>query len=758
MIKTTCIACLALCGLISCRRQTNDNDWPVYGGSKENRHYSALSQIDTANVSSLHVAWTYHTGDADSNTTQIQVNGLEKGGVFYGVSPRLKLFALRAGTGELMWSFDPATDPAYKDPGQFSLNVCRGVALYVDDGQKQQRSTQDGAGSKAGDIRIFYAAGARLFCVDAQSGHPIKSFGQGGSIDLHNGLDRPASDQYIATTSPGIIYKDLIIIGDRVAEETPAAPGDIRAFDVYTGERRWIFHTVPWPGEDGYNSWEDTGAYRYAGGANAWSGFSLDEERGIVFAPTGSASYDFYGGKRRGSDLYANCVLALDAATGKRLWHFQSIHHDLWDRDLPAPPVLVNISKDGKQIDALAQTTKSGFIFLLDRQTGQPIYPVTETKVPDSSELDGEKPWPTQPVPTFLPPFSRQTLTAADLNHLGPDSSYEDLKRRLASYHNGRFQPPSREGTIIFPGYDGGGEWGGPSYDPTTGLLYVNANEMPWVLTMVDVQAHKGQPARPGVSRGHGPGTATKEPPREASAHGAAQTNLEAGKMLYAASCMSCHGPQRQGGGNFPSLLQAPKKYTLQAFEQLLTHGRRMMPAFGNLSETEQKALASFILDDKKLQNQPYIPPAKAVSAFDRMVYTSTGYNKFLTKEGYPGLMPPWGTLTAVDLNQGRIVWKDTLGDYPEFKARGIHTGTENYGGPVVTAGGLLFIAATRDHKIRAFNKRTGELIWEADLPACGFATPTVYEADGKEYLVIACGGGKLKMPSGDSYVAFALP
>jgi quinoprotein glucose dehydrogenase len=335
-----------------------------------------------------------------------------------------------------------------------------------------------------------------------------------------------------------------------------------------------------------------------------------------------------------------------------------------------------------------------------------------------------------------MPAFSRQSMSDSDLNRLVPDSSYQDIKKRFAGYRNGRFQLPSREGTIVFPGYDGGGEWGGPAYDPETGILYTNASEMPNVLTMVDVF---------NPSSGANKKLTTT------------QTNLEAGKQLYTANCMSCHGQDRKGSGNNPSLLNAPAMRR-DSFEILVAHGRRMMPAFANLAQTERRAIASYILDLKDIQNKPYTPPVNTISEYDRMVYTSTGYNKFLTKEGYPAIMPPWGTLTAIDLNQGRVVWKDTLGDFPEFEARGIHTGTESYGGPVVTAGGLLFIAATKDNRIRAFNKRTGQMLWQSELPACGFATPTVYQVNGKQYLVIACGGGKLKMPSGDSYVAFALP
>lgn len=720
-------------GLSSCRRHPSPaTQWEVYGGGKENRHYSALAQIDTDNVGQLTLAWEYHTHDADSTTTQIQVNGIESEGVFYGVSPRLKLFALDAASGQQKWSFDPATQAA-KVP--FAVSACRGVTLY---------------GKGKADERLFYSAGSLLYCIDTHTGKPVSGFGHGGSVDLHDGLDKDVKDLYVVSTTPGILYKDLLIVGTRVAESTPAAPGSIRAYDVHTGERKWIFHTIPWPGEAGYESWNDTTAYRYAGGANTWAGFSMDEEKGILFAPTGSASFDFYGGNRTGNDLYANCILAIDAATGKRIWHFQTVHHDLWDRDLPTPPVLVTLTKDGQPREALAQITKSGYIFLLDRRTGTPLYPVTETPVPHESELAGEQPSPTQPVPSLPLPFARQSLSISNLNHLVSDSSYADIVRRLSGYKTGNmFNPPSKEGTVIFPGFDGGGEWGGPSFDPATGLLYINASEMPWVLTMVEVKAAALQ-SNAKASSATGRQTEAGPPPLP--------TNEMEGKSLYAVNCMGCHGPQRQGGGNYPSLIGAGKKYNEEQFKALIESGRRMMPGFKQLTGPEKRALASFVLEIHSLQKEKYVALPQEENAYDRLRYTSTGYNKFLTKEGYPAVAPPWGTLTAVDLNTGKVVWKDTLGDYPEWKAKGIHTGTENYGGSVVTAGGLLFIAATRDAKIRGFNKRTGQLLWEAALPAAGFATPSVYEADGRTFLVIACGGGKLKTPSGDSYVAFSLP
>jgi quinoprotein glucose dehydrogenase len=715
--------CLCYCSLFfllaACkpgRRETAS--WPVYGGSPDNTHYSKLTQIDTANVGRLQKAWEYHTGDGDS-MSQIQVNALEIDGVLYGVSPKLKLFALDAATGQVHWVYDPAR-PVNGDTPKIAINACRGVAYY-----------------KGGpeDQRLFYSAGGFLYCIDALKGQPVTGWGDSGKIDLHNDLGRDVRRLYVAGTTPGVIYKDLIIVGDRVDEEAAAAPGHIRAYDVHTGKLRWIFHTIPYPGEEGYSTWDDTAAYKHLGGANAWAGFSLDEKNGVLFAPIGSASYDFYGGKRLGDDLFANCVLALDAATGKRLWHFQTVHHDVWDRDPSTAPIPVVVKKDGKDVPAVVQVTKTGFIFLLDRQTGRPLSPVEERSVPQDSALPGERLSPTQPYPASMPIYSRQSLTEKDLNHLVPDSSYEDIRRRLAGYHAGMFVPPTRAGTVIFPGFDGGAEWGGPAFDQETGLLYVNANEMPWVLTMVD---------------------AKKAPAADA---GGRVTMGEAGRRLYAANCMVCHGANLKGGGNFPSLVGVTKKYDEEQFLGLISGGRRMMPAFKQLSNAEKGALAAFVLGDTRKQAAVFVNTDKQPEdPYFQMPFHATGYNKFLTKEGYPAVAPPWGTLTAVDLSRGVIIWRDTLGDYPEFKAKGIHTGTENYGGPVVTAGGLLFIAATSDAKLRAYNKRTGQLLWETDLPAAGFATPSVYAVDGKQYVVIACGGGKLHKKSGDSYVAFTLP
>lgn len=705
------------CLFVSCNAHKDSYDgWQMYGGNANNNHYSSLTQIDTNNVQQLKVAWMYHTGDVDTaNHSQIQCNPIIINGVLYGTSPLMKLFAVDAATGKQKWIFNPFDSLSGDKRMFFILNNCRGITYWRD----------------GNDKRIFYTAGSSLYSINADDGKPVNSFGDSGKIDLHNGLDRDVKDLFVTATSPGVIYKDLIVMGSRVNEGAAAAPGHIRAFDVRTGKQKWIFHTIPFPNELGYNTWEDTAAYKHIGGANAWSGLTLDEKNGIVFAPTGSASFDFYGGKRRGDNLFANCLLALDVATGKLKWHFQTIHHDLWDHDLSSPPALVTINKDGKKIDAVALTTKTGFVFVFNRETGAPVYSIEEKAVPHTSELNGEYMSPTQPYPLIPKPFVRQLITENDLNKLLPDSSYADVKRRWEGYKKSNmFEPLSKEGTIVAPGLDGGAEWGGPAYDPTTGILYVNANEMVNVLQMVDL--------------------------KDRSTNN--ETFLNAGVRLYQTNCMACHGPERQGGGNYPSLVSVNKKYNEQQFLQLVSTGRRMMPAFTQLNDEEKQAIASFILDNHSAQQKKFIDSAKPIDPYLKMPYAVTGYNLFLSKEGLPAISPPWGTLNAINLNTGEYVWRITLGDYPYYAAKGIHTGSENYGGSVVTKSGLLFIAATRDGHLRAFNKRTGKLLWQYQLPAAAFATPAVYEIDGKEYIVIACGGGKLKTTSNDVYVAFALP
>lgn len=690
-------------------------DWKVTGGSKENIRYSALTQIDTNNINHLQIAWVYKSEGGDSTKFgSMQCNPIIVNNVMYGVSPKLKLFAIDAATGKEAWHFDASDSTINKTWHRKSVNMNRGVT-YWEEGK---------------DKRIIYTVGPIVFAVNAITGKLIPSFGKDGGINLSEGLGRDKTKMFVAPTSPVMIYKNLFILSGLVGENTP---GHIRAFDVKTGQQKWVFHTIPFPNEAGYETWEDSTAYKYLGSTNSWAGFSLDEKRGILFAPTGNPTNDFYGGQRLGKGLYGNCLLALNAETGKLIWHFQTVHHDVWDMDVPTAPALITVTRNGKKIDAVAQTTKTGLVFVFDRETGTPLFPIEERPVNTNTNLTNEKLWPTQPFPVLPKPFARHTLTENDLNDVTTsNSSYEEIKKIfLASRAGTIFTPPSTEGTIVFPGYDGGGEWGGPTVDPQTNILYVNASEMAWVLTMVDSKPEKK----------------------------VVQTNLQAGAVLYSRYCMGCHGPERLGAGDYPGIIGVEKKYNTAQFNELLTTGRRMMPGFNHLAKEEREALASFILNLKDEQKKTYTGPEKKEDGPPKSLYGFTGYNKFLTKEGYPAIKPPWGTLNAINLNTGQYEWKIPFGEFEELKQKGIPTtGRENYGGSVVTAGGLLFIGATGDGKFRAYNKRTGKLLWETNLPAPGIATPAVYSVNGKQYIVIGCGGSKWGGVKGDSYVAFALP
>jgi quinoprotein glucose dehydrogenase len=685
-------------------------EWRVYHGDKAGTHYSALDQINVDNVEDLEVAWTFSTGDLTARRSEIQCNPIIVETRLYCTSAQGKAFAVHAATGELLWMYDPFEGIA----GAPGTN--RGV-VYWDDGGE--------------DKRILFAAGSMLHAIDAMTGEPIEQFGMSGRVDLKQGLGREVDDLYVAANTPGIIYGDLIIQGTRVGEALPAAPGHIRAYDVRTGEMAWIFHTIPQPGEFGYETWPPE-AYTYIGGANNWSGMSLDEERGIVFVPTGSAAFDFHGGNRLGENLFANSVIALDAATGERVWHYQTVRHDIWDYDLPAPPNLVTIRRDGRWVDAVAQITKTGHIFVFDRDTGEPLFPIEEVEVPPS-DLIGEVAWSTQPLPVIPAPFQRQEFTEAMITKLSPESHAAVLERFRQSRAGGIFIPPSVGGTVVFPGFNGGAEWGGASFDVQSGILYVNSTEMPWLMTMVGI------------------------PPED-------EDSGSIGERVYTLNCASCHGADRGGDaqGVFPSLQGVASRYNREEIAEIIGAGRGFMPSFGHLSDTHREALVSFLLDPAEGGVGPSAAPAPESpqeASGAAVPYTHTGYHRFLDPNGYPAIEPPWGTLSAIDLSTGAHLWTVPLGEFEELTAAGLPpTGTENYGGSIVTAGGLLFIGATADEKFRAFDKRTGEVLWETDLPAGGYATPATYEIDGKQFVVIAAGGGKMGTPSGDQYVAFALP
>ena len=603
---------LAWCFLLGgCKsaREAAHRTWRVYKGNPTSSSYSSLDQIDRSNVGRLQKAWTFHTGDEG---VTIECNPIAVDGVLYVTSPSLRVIALRGATGKEIWSFNP-----FKEGEAQGVN--RGVAYWAD----------------GEDQRILFTAGPFLYALDADTGRPIDTFGQQGRVDLRDGLGRNIPGLNVAASTPGTIYKNLLILGSTVGEGPgPTAPGHIRAYSVRSGELKWVFHTIPYPGEFGYDTWPE-GAWKRAGGANSWAGMSLDEERGIVFAPTGSPAYDHHGGDRAGKNLFANTVLALDARTGERVWHFQAVHHDIWDYDLASPPNLVTVQHGGKEIDAVAQVTKMGHLFLLDRQTGEPLFPVEERPVP-ASKVPGEATWPTQPFPTKPAPYARQGFAEEDVTRRTP-AARKHVMKYLRHYGPGRlFDPPSRKGEIVMPQFNGGTDWGGAAFDPGEEVLYVNASNVPELISMA-----------------------------------------EAGKG-------------------------ADHTY-------------------------------------------PYI---------------AMGHQPIRDDEGYPISKPPWGTLSAIDLNGGEIAWRVPLGDHPE--ARGTDqpaTGTFNMGGPIVTAGGLVFIGATKDEKFRAFDKVTGEVLWETDLPAGGYATPATYSIEGKQYVIIAAGGGgKPGTPTADAYVAFALP
>ncbi|WP_026262359.1 PQQ-binding-like beta-propeller repeat protein [Spirosoma panaciterrae] len=685
---------------------SSGDDWAEYLGGPDRSHYSTLTQIDTSNVSQLKMVWQYHTLDSG----QVQCNPIVKNGVLYGMTATTQPFAIDAATGEKRWTWQDTTGLKGSVRSQ---STSRGV-VYWESGS---------------DRRILFTRGSWLYAIDATTGKPVLSFGEQGRTSLKAGLGPTAADKFVISNTPGTVYGDLIIMPMRLSEGADAALGNIQAFNIRTGQLTWVFHTIPHPGEFGYDTWpKDTYKNTDVGAANNWSGMAIDRQRGIVFVPTGSAAFDFYGGNRLGQNLFANCLLALEAKTGKRLWHFQFVHHDILDRDAPAPPNLLTVTHNGKKIDAVAQATKQGYIFLFDRVTGKPLFPINEVPVP-ASDVEGEKAWPTQPIPTKPAPYARQTFSETDVNPLATNRQelVESLRR---SRNEGPFTPLSKRGTIIYPGLDGGAEYGGAGVDPD-GIMYLNSNEMAWLISL-DKKMSNDQLAQ-----------------------------LSPGQRVYTTTCASCHGAERKGNpaSGFPSLVDIHKRRSRAYVDNIVSTGKGMMPAFAGLSNMQKQALLAFLFGEEKqevgMTNSS--ESRKAAETQPKASYQISGYSKFLDKNGYPAMKQPWGTLNAINLNTGEYVWKTVLGNYPELNTKE-PTGSESYGGPVVTAGGLVIIAGTKDTMLRVFARKTGKLLWQTKLPAASFATPCTYSVNGKQYIALACGGTKLGAPKGDSYVAFALP
>ena len=679
-----------------------ENDWPAYGGQNNGNRYSTLTQVNRDNVSQLIPAWQFDTDSTGASQTQPVVVD----GVMYGITPNLDVIALNGASGELLWSFSGQDVPSnFTGPS-------RGLAFWKEE-----------------DKAILFAGLVdKLFAIDPANGDLVTEFGNDGVLDLRTGLPGDTSRYYVSMTSPGLIYRDTIIVGFRTAENPPAAPGDIRAFDVKTGELVWSFHTIPAADEFGADTWPQD-ARSTQGGANSWAGFALDEERGIVYVPTGSAVPDFFGGQRKGDNLFANSLIALDATSGERIWHFQAVRHDIWDRDFPAPPSLVTVQRGGRAIDAVAQTSKQGYVYLFDRVTGEPLFPIEERAVPTSSIAE-EQVALTQPIPIAPAPFARQKLSADMLSRRSPEINHWAREQFSNFLNAGQYVPfGTGQPTVVFPGFDGGAEWGGAAIDPGKGIIYINSNDIAWTGALVE------SPKGMGVA-----------------------------EALYQAQCSVCHGVDMQGSPpEFPALTSASETVSPNEMRNIIRNGTGRMPGFPALSTQAVSGLTDLVLNPERVsssEDEKEVVPSLSTEG-SSVAYRFTGYNRFLDPDGYPAVEPPWGTLNAIDLNTGEYLWKIPFGEYPELMEQGIGvTGTENYGGPVLTASGLLFIGATLyDRKFRAYDAATGELLWEYEMPYAGMATPAVYMVDGRQYIVIATSNSRNdRAKQGSAYIAFALP
>lgn len=661
-----------------------DRDWAAFGHDLSNSKFADLDDINLKTVNSLQPVWYYE--DPRPNGGSVLFNPLVVQGRMYAFTPTNSLVCLNARTGESIWEFFP---------DRTSVQTwIKGITYHRKDMPR--------------DDVLLFVFGETLYSVNASNGSLTKDFGTKGKVDFYEGLSIEAerrSQVHVTVNAPGVVYGDLFIVGSKVPDELPSAPGDIRAFNVNTGALEWVFHTIPKKGEFGADTWPEN-ARENNGGANCWGGMALDPERGIVYVPTASPSFDFYGADREGTNLFANCLLALDAKTGERIWHFQTTHHDLWDRDNGSPPNLVSVLHEGAMIDAVALVTKMGYVFLFDRETGDPLFPIEEIPVDTLSIMPGERPWPTQPIPTKPDPFARQGFREEFYSTLTPEINQEireDIKRN--NYSTGIYQPPSLNGSIILPTAHGGANWGGASFNPRSKVLFVNSSDLPWILKLTEIE-------------------------------GLRQDNDLGGRELYQKYCGSCHGAEKRGTNYGPGIEGRMDSYTVGELEEFLKRGAEPMPSFKHLPQVQINAIISYLkeIEVGDLQGADGSQPDSGYS----QPYGFSGYNFYLDKNGNPAIEPPYGTLTAIDLNKGEILWQSPLGEDENLAKQGIsNSGLFNRGGGIATSGGLIFIAATADRMLRAFDQKNGKEVWKTKLPGSGYSIPSTYRIDGIQYLTV---------------------
>jgi quinoprotein glucose dehydrogenase len=668
--------------------------WSDYSGGMDSAQYSALKQINKANVTQLQQVWFYPAGN----------NGFR-----FGFNPVI--------VDNMMYVLG-------KDNDVVALDATTGKQLWIHDNHKPHNTTHRGINywesKDRSDRRLFFSTDNILHAIDARTGKTIESFGNDGNVDLRVGLGRvPSSIRQIQSGTPGRVFENLLILGSATGEEYESPPGDLRAFDVVTGKLVWTFHTVPHPGEPGYDTWPPD-AWKYEGGTNTWGEITIDEKRGIAYFPLGSPTYDFYGADRTGANLFSDCLLALDARTGKYLWHFQTTHHDLWDYDLETGPKLLTIKHDGKMVDVVAQPGKNGFLYVFDRVTGKPIWPIVERPVL-KSDVPGEHSWPTQPFPTVLPPFARQKFSADEVNpYIADPAEREKIKQEVLAAHNEGIYTPPELGTVLeTPGNNGGANWGSGAVDPATGTLYVESKDAP---SMLKLEA--------------------KPPRRQVS--GPPETQ---GRVIYLQNCQSCHTVSLQGQPpSIPSLIGIIGRVGEDRVRSAVHNGAPPMPAFSDLSDTDINQVIAYLANPDKAVIAPDIlarimaPAPKPLNIGPHTTRYWTGYGYMNSTEGLPAISPPWSSLTAYDLNKGVIKWKIPLGEVTALAARGIkNTGSFwPRGGVVVTAGGLIFSGTKSDSKLRAYDKDTGKMLWETTLPSGPEGIPAVYEVGGREYVVMS--------------------